>query len=227
MQQPYYRIWRPGSGTEFCSDCRNAKNFSEISISYIKLENELRRALTKHWREMERSKYRYKALLRRCAFEIQQNIYDLLRANGAAATARICGGELKPVMQHLRLEEYTVDLRLPEGCFTFNPYVQAQRAVWDLPELHSRFSVFVPLKPVTLRQCVVALAALRVLLYAQFGDALEEIMQSSSKKQGSGFYVPHSIFSLTPPSWAEEAQYKFCWRELRQSRQPFLRYPFL
>ena len=227
MRQPYYRIWRPGSGTEFCSDHRNTKNLPEISTSYIRLENQFRRVLTKHWREMEQAKCQYQALLRHSVFEIQQNIYDLLRANGVAATAQICAGELELVVQHLRLEEYTVELHLPSGCFTCSPYLQEQRAAWDLPRLHGRFSAFVPLGAVTLRQCVVALAALRVLLYAQFGDALDDIMQGKSKKQGSGFYTPRSILSLKQLDWPEEEKYEFCWKELSQSKQPFARYPFL
>ena len=73
---------------------------------------------------------------------------------------------------------------------------------------------------------IAATAALRCLLWAQFGPQSDGIIQGRSNKgPGEGYYTAESIFAVTPPAWEPEEQYGEI-ALVKKNRAPCRPWPF-
>ena len=76
-----------------------------------------------------------------------------------------------------------------------------------------RAGIFPSLSPhpeATIRSLVTATAAVRCLLYAQFGPFSETALSPARKKgDGQGYFTYKSLFQVTPPPWPETDWYGF------------------
>ncbi|HOG01000.1 MAG TPA: hypothetical protein PKW41_12900 [Clostridia bacterium] len=226
MNQPYYRIWRPGAGTDFCLDRRNAKNILDLCAGYAEIENQLRRKLTKRTNAIDAPDRALLRLHKQCIFEVQQNTFDICRANSVKVNPRMARDDLQFLIKHLKLSDFSVCVKLYDEAHTLIPFCPESLDEWYLEGLHVLFNRSVDYTHVTLYNCLLSAAAVRILLFAQFGDVPDRLIEGNSKHAGSGFYQRSSIFQIVPPDWSEEESYNFSWDELKTKRDPFIAFPF-
>lgn len=100
-----------------------------------------------------------------------------------------------------------------------------QGAPWYLADAHPLWRNSAHLPRCTPENLIMAVGALKCLLYAQFGREVDGMITSfSAKGDGAGYYRRESLFKVEPPEWKPEECYGFAYAP--GELLPVRKYPF-
>lgn len=251
LNKPFRRIYRPTKNRQYdyVKDILYAKDRLQLSRAYLNIERKLKDIFNyiepADCNIAVFSFELYSILLRACT-EVELNCKAIMEANEAIPTngREFTMNDYKKLNIPLRLSDYQISYPYwrwkkkgyvdyypkifnPFSCFNTGKsprWYQKYNSV-----KHSREQNF---DVATLNNCMRAVAAILVLLYAQFGPYCIE----TNEKQG--FYVEvledyyqfpflaDVIFELKAPVWTENDCYDFDWSSLKKQAEPFDKYPF-
>lgn len=253
LTKPYYRIIRPGphaSIEEFVTDSRYAPDRISLVRAYLNIEMTLQ-GIFDYIEPADCNKdvfsHNLYALLLRACTEVEANFKSILVANGVPGSDQFNMTHYKKVEESSKLSKYKVTFpfwRNLNGSMSdlemipFESFQEGKRPAWYVSYnevKHNRDSKF---ENASLKNCMNAVAAILVLLYSQFGASCLAIRVGSLGFGGPelneyGYddfiFYGDTDFHITPPSktdWPEEEWYDFDWDNLKDTAEPFEKYPF-
>ena len=234
LDHAYYQIWRPGPDPSYVTDRRFSPYLTEDCDGYAACENRLRALLTAAQKRggplFEYSSPTVYEALKRVTFELQEAVRQVLKAHGKQTVRCVPPAHIALLEAPMALSRYSCRIRLDGEELSLSPFrsLGSQNGPslgeWYL-ENATVFSFPWNRQEAALGQLITATAALRCLLYAQFGPISETALSPAKPKgEGTGFYTSKSLFSLTPPDWEEGDQYGFSYPPGHP--YPLARYPF-
>lgn len=209
-QEVYHQIWRPAPSDAYCLAQNYAVGMLELCGGYSQCENQLRRVLS---RDVPRQEPRRALLplLRQITFELQENLRCIRKASGFSTVRRPGAADFAGLEAPMRLSQYRCRLvqegleLAPFAALAQNP---PRMEPWYLERAGVLFTPPALAQYATVDNLIAATAALRCLLWAQFGPQSDGIIRGrTSKGPGEGYYTAESIFAVTPPVWEPEEQY--------------------
>lgn len=211
LTDAYFQIWRPcADGTSaYCTASNFSKGFFELCGGYAEAENGLRAVLNHaQLKDLDRMDPRIYSRLKLAAFELQEQYRMILAANGFKAPRSVPAEDFSILEPAMRLSGYRAVLLFHGEEIILTPFESLPGGLdlWYLGGI-SPFSFKRPgLEHATLRNLLLAVAALRCLLYAQFGPQSGQAITPTRKKISEDDSRLTSIFTVTPPDW-EDAQW--------------------
>ncbi|MEG2234571.1 MAG: hypothetical protein RRZ42_08060 [Oscillospiraceae bacterium] len=227
LEKAYRQIWRPCASDDYCTSSHFAVGFFEICDGYASAENALRSALNRYGSQSPNEcNMRLYTPLKAVIFEIQDCFMKIMKANQAATVHKITGKEIAKLEKPMKLSEYTCTALVNENECSFRPYASLPcMGEWYLEGANAFFAKSEHKKRATLENLLCATAALRCLVYAQFGCQSELAIYGNDKKgEGEGYFTASSIFTVIPPKWTDEECYGFHYdgkEKLETSLYPF------
>lgn len=222
IQHAYRQIWRPAPSYNYCAADNFAEHYFDICDGYGRCENALRRVLA----HGGQPKGLY-TKLKQVTFELQDSYMHILHANGKTPSRRPTAQDFSQLEKAMRLSEYEVRLGdtpawRPFAQLAAQPpalgqwYLQKAGVLWSPPALR---------RLATVKNLVAATAALRCLVWAQFGSWGDDAFRGQPGKRWAGnSLMAESIFILTPPAWPDEECYGHL--PLHKNKVPCKAFPF-
>ena len=230
LDSAYFRIWRPGPDPNYVTDRHFSPYLTEDCDGYAACENRLRAILSKAEKssaELDDCFPGVYSALKRAAFELQEYSGQILKASGLKTVRFVPPAHFALLEEPMALSQYTCRARLLGEDLTLTPFGQlteGRLGEWYL-ERAGVLPSFGSHPEATIRNLAAATAAVRCLLYAQFGPLSETALSPSRKKgDGQGYFTSKSLFELTPPSWPKEEWYGFAFSP--KHPVPLKPYPF-
>ena len=231
LDQAYYQIWRPGPDPNFVTDRHFSSYLTECCDGYASCENRLRKLLSSAEKNGIRDPQNaypgtYQAI-KKATFELQESVRQVLKANGKKTVRCVPAEHIALLEPAMKLSCYQCSISLFGSEFTLSPFHSLTEGImenWYLeragifsrPQSGEEFSIM---------DLVTATAAVRCLLYAQFGPVSETALSPAKcKGEGTGYFKYKSLFHLVPPEWPEEKQYGFSFSQ--KHKIPLTVYPF-
>lgn len=219
LDHAYYQIWRPGPDPSYVTDRRFSPYLTEDCDGYAACENRLRALLTAAQKRggplFEYSSPTVYEALKRVTFELQEAVRQVLKAHGKQTVRCVPPAHIALLEAPMALSRYSCRIRLDGEELSLSPFrsLGSQNGPalgeWYL-ENATVFSFPWNRQEAALGQLITATAALRCLLYAQFGPFSETALSPARKKgDGQGYFTYKSLFQVTPPPWPEADWYGF------------------
>ena len=246
IDKPYYRIYRPGAGTDFITDLRYCNEINELHRSFKLLEIDLKQIfqfIEPNDANLDTYSNRLFELLLRAATEFEGNAKEILETNGYTRKEYLKLHDYRKLNVATRLSEYEIIIDAwnprPKSLFPFLNWRHIHNLVWydDYNEVkHNRFSLF---KKASLGNVINAIAGVYAILYAQidFHTDIGLLKQgrstmfslntdNSSDSSMTPMFVD-TIFTIKKPqTWSKRDHYHFDWNTLKQEDKPFQQYKF-
>lgn len=251
IKQPFYRIIRPGAPVYmYVNDKRYASDRSQLSRSYLSIENELRSVfefIEPAEQNIHTFSTRLYSLLLRACTEVELNCREILEANGLREKNKNFNVETYKLLEHSSfLSKYEISFenwRVADASGNieyidkkFFPFKNFDLGISRSPDWyqaynkvkHNRSEQF---EKANLENCMNAVAAVLVLLYSQFGASCIAPYGDKRMRLSTGddfLFDENVIFGITPPKredWGENI-YDFNWDELSKTKEPFQKYDF-
>lgn len=255
LQNPYYRIFRPGVSPEtYIDEPQNASDRLQLSRSYLLLEEELKTIfnyIEPCDENLETYSMQLYALLLRACTEVELNCKLILKGNDQSHSNMT---DYKILEQSSKLSKYIVKL----------PW---RRSIGNTPAYSSlelkpfaEFGASNPHKPfwytayndvkhdreekfdqANLCNCLNAIAGVLVLLYSQFGPMCIKTYGNTTYRKSTEWETmidtryldpinANILLELVPPDlseWPEEEQYGFDWTKTdSETQHEFACFPF-
>lgn len=215
LNHAYHQIWRPCTSAAFVTDQYYSPFLAEDCGGYAGCENRLRAILTKAEKKgtdiNDIFPGTYEAL-KKVTFELQEHVRQIFLANGRGTIRNIPSADIFLLEEPMRLSEYRCTICLFGSDTELAPFTfDADHELGSWYIRAPKFFVF-PWShhEAPLIDLVNATAALRCLLYAEFGPFSEQAISPARKKgKGTGYYTYKSIFTVIPPDWPEDEHYGF------------------
>lgn len=253
LAKPYYRIIRPGphaSIEEFVTDPRYAPDRTSLVRAYLNIEATLQ-GIFDYIEPADCNKCVFShslyALLLRACTEVEANFKSILVANGVPGSDNFNMNDYKKVEESSKLSKYKVTFpfwRNLNGSMSdlemipFESFQEGNRPAWYVSYNEVKHNRDKEFQEASLLNCMNAVAAILVLLYSQFGASCLAIRVGSLGFGGPALneygyndltFYGDTDFRITPPSmtdWREEDLYDFNWNSLKDTAEPFEKYPF-
>ena len=231
LEQAYYQIWRPGTDSNFVTNRHFSSYLTECCDGYAACENRLRKILSSAEKKGILDPYKpyppaYPAI-KKATFELQEFVRQVLNANGRKTVRCVPGEHIALLEAPMKLSHYRCTITLFGEEYALVPFQKLREGSmerWYL-ERANIFSRPQSGETYSIMDLVTATAAVRCLLYAQFGPLSETALSPARcKGEGSGYFTYKSLFRLTPPEWPEEEQYGFSFSP--KAALPLRKYPF-
>lgn len=253
LTKPYYRIIRPGPNAsihEFVTDSRYAPDRISLVRAYLSIQKTLQ-DIFDYIEPADQNKdvfsHELYALLLRACTEVEANFKSILVANGMSGSDHFNMGNYKKIEESSKLSNYKVTFpfwRKLDGnvssleMIPFESFQLGNSPEWYVAYnnvKHNRDSKF---ENASLKNCMNAVAAVLVLLYSQFGAGCLAIRAGSLGFGGFGLneygyddliFCGDTDFQIIPPSmadWPDAERYDFNWDSLKDTAEPFEKYPF-
>lgn len=215
LESAYPQIWRPGPDPNYVTDRRFSTFFTEDCDGYAACENRLRTILTKAEKASagldDCFPGSYSAL-KRAGFELQEYVRQIFKAHRKDTVRFVPPAHFAMLEEPMALSRYSCSIHIFGEDLTLTPFCRLPDGIlgeWYL-ERAGVLPSFGRHPEATIRSLVTATAAVRCLLYAQFGPLSETALSPSRKKgEGQGYFTYRSLFSVIPPSWPESQWYGF------------------
>lgn len=228
LTQPYCRVWRPGEDSRYCLDHKYASDLGDLCGQYAEIENALRALLEKHGtgeHAMLLTGRKIYKLARSIRYELDHSFTRILKANSYPGKAgRYTYRDFTALEKPLRLSEYRVSL--PNNALQagfFRPFFgwTEDEPDWYRGNFPLLNAFAAEVEGATLLKVLAGAAALRCVLYAQFGENLDLALAPRSKKEGTGYFTAQSIFPLKPPAFLLEECYNLDWEALKREKKRY------
>lgn len=224
----YHQIWRPtrDSNYSYCVNPHYAKGFPELCSGYASAENRLRRLLDKsRLCDLEKQDNRIFPVMKQVQFELQEHYRLILLANKKSCPRIVSGNDFRILEKPMRLSEYHCIIAVEEKNLSLQPFhTQLAELPWYLEHLKIFSSAGNYSSQLTRHNLLLATAALRCLLHAQFGPESDAAITPTVKaKETKGYYPAQSLFQIIPPLWSEAESYE---AESATTCRTFCPYPF-
>lgn len=222
----YYNIWRPAKDTGYCTSRYFSNNYFDACLSYVNAENALRKYLSKATpKDYTSPKASYYKQLKSNTFLLQDYYLHILRKNGIKYAPHIKAKDFYLLEAPMKLRAYTCTITILGEERTLSPFAPLPHKLdtWYLEGAKVLRGNKAHQEVATLENLIQSTAALRCLLYAQFGPQSDaSITNPLPKGEGTGYFQVHSLFHLTPPQWPEEEHYSIeaipCKKDFRAYR---------
>ena len=220
-EQPYRHVWRPGPSTGYCTEKEFSTFFVQQCDGYARAENGLRTLMGGPWPQLFPHRKRYQQM-KAITFEVEENLLQIFADSQVEKPSRIDVSQLQRLEPAYRLTQYQVVYGMTgEKLTPFSGLMEGELS-WFLEGANVFSSNPVHRERSTPRNHILAVAALRCLLYAQYGPEVDyAIAPRDQKKQGMGYFKAQSLFTVIPPQWEEEEQYAFSLKEITYKNYPF------
>lgn len=215
LTHAYFQIWRPGPDPNYVTDRSFSHFLTEDCDGYAACENRLRGILARGEKSsaaLDDSAPGTYSALKRATFELQEYARQILQAHGRKTVRCVPPAHFVLLEAPMALSRYSCRIRLLGEDVTLAPFASLTEGIlgdWYL-EQAGIFPSLSPHPEATIRSLVTATAAVRCLLYAQFGPFSETALSPARKKgDGQGYFTYKSLFQVTPPPWPETDWYGF------------------
>lgn len=246
INKPFFRIYRPGAGTDYISDLRYCNEVNNLHRSFKLIEYDLKQVfqfVEPHEDNLSIYSNRLYELLLRACTEFEASAKSILEANGYSRNEYLRLSDYRKLNVATRLSEYEVILDVwnpgPKSLFPFSNWKHSHSLDWynDYNEVkHNRFLNF---KNASLVNVINAVAGVYAILYAQIdyhtdtgllkpGRSMMFTLNNDDTSDSSmtPMFVD-SIFTIKRNSnWDKNSLYRFDWNTLKQEAEPFQKYTF-
>lgn len=242
ITKPYYRIYRPGAGSDYLNDLRYCSGANEMYRSFQLLELDLKRIfefIEPTDDNLSVYSHRLYELLLRACTEFEASAKAILIVNGySKKNGNFNIEDYFLLDKATKLSEYKITLNIWNSISKeMQPFIK-----WaDIHSLdwysdyntvkHNRFGEF---RKASLNNVINSIAGVYAILYSQIGNmAITGTPQknrtelSICDKNGNESPVfNNSIFTIESPKWDENDKYDFNWESLKHNPEPFTKFIF-
>lgn len=242
VTKPYYRIYRPGSGTEFLNDTRYCNESNELYRAFQLLELDLKRIfefIEPTDNNLKTYSNRLYELLLRACTEVEASAKAILVANGYNCDPDDLNMKnYRLVNNATRLSEYKVTLETwnpkPIVLHPFKTWKSTHTLEWYSAYNTVKHNRFKEYEKASLNNVINAIAGVYAILYSQIGYLA---ITGIPRKNNWSFYmsdddgncspvINNSIFTIEQPKWAKSDKYDFNWQVLKDEPEPFTKFIF-